>query len=253
VRWHRHDLAACGSTNDEAIARARAGAPSGTVVVADEQGAGRGRLARAWSSTRGDLMASVIVRPPPGAGLAVAAGLPLAIGVAAATALRGTGAPAVLKWPNDVGVVAADGSFRKLGGILVEGVGTGADAALVVGIGVNLVGGVAARAPELAPIATSIEDLLGRRPERDAVLAALLGELAAELPVFFELGLESVRARWHDLMAPLARVRHATVDGVIEGEPLGLAGDGALMIRTVDGGVHHVLAGDVVALPRSTP
>lgn len=257
MRWLRHDLAACASTNDEAMQRARAGAPHGTVVVADEQTAGRGRLARAWSSCPGDLMASIVVRGGAGSGPGALAGLPLVVGVAVASAARALGAPAQLKWPNDVGVVAADGGFRKLGGILVEGVGVSAGdeqgPAVVVGIGLNVVAADAARPAELRQLATSIEALAGRRSSRDEALAAVLSALAPELASYLERGLETTRERWHDLMAPLARVRHATASGVIEGVPLGLAGDGGLLIQSPGGDVHHVLAGDVVAVPRGAP
>ena len=98
---HAHFLQACASTNTELLALAEAGAPEGTVVVTEEQSAGRGRLGRSWATAPGQSLAfSLLARPkaPP----EVAATLPLVAGLAVATALRVRGFDAGLKWPNDV-------------------------------------------------------------------------------------------------------------------------------------------------------
>ena len=119
-----------GSTNADLLARAADGAPEGTVLAAEEQRAGRGRLGRAWvSPPRAALMFSVLLRPgtvPP----ARLGWLPLLTGVAVTSAVRAvTAVDAQLKWPNDVLVGAS-----KLGGILAEASG----GAVVVGIGLNV-------------------------------------------------------------------------------------------------------------------
>ncbi len=231
----RVELETCASTNDEALRLARAGAEHGTVVVTAEQTAGRGRLGRRWASSRGNLMTSIIVRPPPGAPLASVAALPLVVGVALAQAVRSVGVAAVLKWPNDVGVMTAAG-WRKLGGILAES--TGGDApAIVIGIGLNLAPGVPA---DLTDIATSVGDL-GVPPAPDHLLTRLLAALEPRLDAFARAGLASIRAEWTALMAPLPRLRA----GGIEGTPLGLADDGGLRLRSDAGDEHHVIAGDV--------
>ena len=117
ARWlgcRQIELEECGSTNDEADALARAGAPHGTVVIARAQRAGRGRDGRVWASPRdAGLYLSAVIRPP----LAPAAVPPvtLAIGVGVCDAARALGAPALLKWPNDVLVHG-----KKLAGVLVE-------------------------------------------------------------------------------------------------------------------------------------
>ncbi|HMC94740.1 MAG TPA: biotin--[acetyl-CoA-carboxylase] ligase, partial [Polyangia bacterium] len=97
LQWHP----SCGSTNDLAMERARAGAPAGLVVGADTQTAGRGRLGRAWHSPAGEnLYFSVVLRPdrPP----AEIPPLTLLVGAAVAVALRRLGLSPRLKWPNDV-------------------------------------------------------------------------------------------------------------------------------------------------------
>ncbi|MFN4148820.1 MAG: biotin--[acetyl-CoA-carboxylase] ligase, partial [Rhodocyclaceae bacterium] len=124
-------LPECASTNALLLARAEAGAPSGTVVIAETQTAGRGRRGRAWHSTPGDsLTFSLLWRFAPAT---LPLGLSLATGVAVTNALKKIGAgDTALKWPNDI---LKDG--RKLAGILVELVPNVPHAA-VIGIGLNL-------------------------------------------------------------------------------------------------------------------
>lgn len=231
----RVELETCASTNDEALRLARAGAEHGTVVTAVEQTAGRGRLGRRWASSPGNLMASMVLRPPPGVPLAQIVALPLVVGVAVAEAVRGVGVAAVLKWPNDVGVMTPAG-WRKLGGILAES--TGGDApAIVVGVGLNLVAEVPA---DLAAIATSVGVLVAP-PAPAHMLAALLAAFEPRFEAFAAGGLPAIAPAWTALMAPLPRLRA----GGVEGTPLGLAADGGLRLRRDDGREHHVIAGDV--------
>ena len=154
-----------GSTNSDLLAAARAGAPEGTVLAAEVQTAGRGRLDRRWTCPpRAALSFSVLLRPD---GVpAVARGwIPLLAGVAVAAGLRAqAGLDARLKWPNDVLVGGA-----KIAGILAEQAGD----AIVLGIGIN----VTTRRDELpVPHATSVV-LAGAAPDREQLLVAVLGEL----------------------------------------------------------------------------
>lgn len=148
-------LGACESTNDEALRRARAGAPNGAAVAAVRQTLGRGRRGHVWVSPPGGLYLSVVLRP--GVARECLRAIPVAASLGALDACRALGAAAPrLKWPNDL-VVPGPGGARKLGGILVElglapgpaaGVGAAADEvapagvaegdAAVCGIGVNL-------------------------------------------------------------------------------------------------------------------
>lgn len=134
-------LDACESTNDEALRRARAGAPHGAAVAAVRQTLGRGRRGHVWVSPPGGLYLSVVLRP--GVARECLRAVPVAAGLGALDACRALGAKAPrLKWPNDIVVPGPDG-VRKLGGILVElclgqrSAGAAGDAA-VCGIGVNL-------------------------------------------------------------------------------------------------------------------
>jgi biotin-[acetyl-CoA-carboxylase] ligase BirA-like protein len=161
-------LDSCDSTNAVLLARAEAGAPSGTVVIANEQTAGRGRRGRSWFASRGDsLTFSLLWRFAPGT---APAGLSLAVGLAVAQALEKVGAGGTaLKWPNDI---LKDG--RKLGGILVELL-PGAPHAAVIGIGINL---HPRRKCPMNCVPPRPRSTCRRRPT-NALYAALLAELLA--------------------------------------------------------------------------
>ncbi|MFI5179152.1 MAG: biotin--[acetyl-CoA-carboxylase] ligase [Vicinamibacterales bacterium] len=209
------------STNDIALQLASGGAPEGTSVLADVQRAGRGRRGRAWFSPPGaGLYLSVVVRLPD-AGRALSL-LTLAVGVAVADAVMATsGLPVELKWPNDL-VIGRP--WRKLGGLLCESVGAGAQVdAVVVGIGINL--RQVAYPPEIADRATSIETELGRSIERAAVVVEVLSRVRDAIEQF-----RGGEVNW---------VCH-------EWRRLGRAGLGGASVSWSDQGVaHHGLARDI--------
>jgi len=164
------------STNSDALTAARAGAPHGSVWLADEQLAGRGRGGHAWHSTAGEgLYVSVLLRPDFPAGRLLL--LPLAAGLAAADAIRAvTGLTIDLRWPNDLLI----GPF-KTGGILVESHISSKEplpAMVVVGVGIN----VHQRSfpADLATPATSLDLAVGRAISRQPLLVALLRSLEHE-------------------------------------------------------------------------
>ncbi len=171
-----HFARVTGSTNADAIAAAREAAPHGSVFLADEQTAGRGRGDHGWISAAGEgLYVSVLLRPQiPVARLPL---LPLAAGLAAAESIRaGSGLSVDLRWPNDLLI-----GPRKTGGILVESsLQTKGllHAMAVVGIGVN----VHQRAfpPGLATPATSLDLEAGNILSRQTLLVALLKSLERE-------------------------------------------------------------------------
>lgn len=228
----------CGSTNDEARAHARDGAAHLTVVIADHQTAGRGRLARTWTSEPGTgLLMSVILRPA----LPVERWtlLPLLTGVAAARAVRHRArVPAALKWPNDLMVGA-----RKLGGILVE---AEPPAFAVVGLGVNV--SQTAFAPDLEDIATSLAHEDAVRLDRADLLGWTLRYLTEALG-----DPEGSLDRYRRMSATLGRqVRVQQHDAEIEGEARDIDARGALLVDTSDG-VVVVTAGDVLHVRAELP
>ncbi len=223
-----------GSTNDDARALARAGAPHMTVVVADAQSAGRGRLGRSWiSDPHQALNASWIVRPErPVDEWTV---IPLLAGVAAAEAVKARArVDARLKWPNDVLVGA-----RKLAGILTE---AEVPQFVVVGLGMNVM--QESFDGERAGAATSIAMEGGKRLDRPDLLAALLAGFVG--------GLRDPRGaleRYRQLCLTIGqtvRVERATGDPV-SGFARAIDDGGALVLETSRGDVR-VASGDVVHL-----
>ena len=243
-------VASTGSTNTDLAARAADGAPEGTVLAAEEQVQGRGRMGRRWvSPPRSALMVSVLLRPAPVAP-ARRGWVPLLAGVAAATAVaRVTGVPAVLKWPNDL-LAGQPGNEHKLAGILAEQSGD----AIVVGLGLN-VSTSRAELPDNGPgsaPATSLRLEGATRVDRTALLIALLGDLEhwyqawrrASPPGDAESS--GLRPAYLDLSATIGRdVRVERPAGqVTAGRATGLDADGRLIVEGPRG-PEAVSAGDV--------
>ncbi|MDF1602979.1 biotin--[acetyl-CoA-carboxylase] ligase [Nocardioides sp. YIM 152315] len=229
------------STNAVAAERARAGAPEGSVVAAEHQTAGRGRLDRSWATPpRSALLFSVVLRPTVPA--AVWPWLPLLTGYVVARALRGAGYDAGTKWPNDVLI-----GDEKIAGILVERLQTPSGPAAVVGIGLNV-----SLTPEELPVPTATSLLIasGAEPDRTDLLV-LLVEALVEAYDAWQAGGESARDR---LAASYAAAcvtvgRDVRVD-LPSGDPLtgratGVDRDGRLVVRG-PAGETAVGAGDVV-------
>jgi BirA family transcriptional regulator, biotin operon repressor / biotin---[acetyl-CoA-carboxylase] ligase len=163
-------LARTGSTNADLVAAARAGAPSGAVLLAEQQTSGRGRLDRSWQSQPGAALTFSVLLRPAGVPAAMRGWLPLLAGVAVVAGVRReTGLSVSLKWPNDVVVTTgAAGSMSKVAGILAE---QAADA-IVVGIGLN----VSTTEDELPGGASSLWLQGVPDPDRQGLLVAVLAE-----------------------------------------------------------------------------
>ena len=234
-------LSSCGSTNAVLLSRAENGAPSGTVIITEEQTAGRGRRGRSWFSSPGDsLTFSLLWRFAQGT---APAGLSLAVGVAVSRALSGVGAGGTaLKWPNDI---LKDG--RKLGGILVELV-PGAPHAAVIGIGINL--RLPAGMPEEVRAASTALNANGAAPDATELYAVLLAELLSTLDTFATTGFASIRPEWMARHAfQDARIRLSTDFGPpSEGICRGVDTDGALLLE-IDGRIERILSGEVSLRP----
>jgi BirA family biotin operon repressor/biotin-[acetyl-CoA-carboxylase] ligase len=219
------------STNSEALAGARDGAPHGSVYFADEQLAGRGRGDHAWHSAAGDgLYVSVLLRPAiPAVRLPL---LPLAAGLAAAGAIgAAAGLTVDLRWPNDLMLGA-----RKAGGILVESkIESGAAAYAVVGIGINV--HQRAFAPDLTTPATSLDLESGRRVSRQDLLVSLLKSLEREaLGLLDPAACSTVPARLEQASTWI-RGRRVEVHGpqACTGTTAGMNEHGFLLVRTNEG------------------
>jgi BirA family biotin operon repressor/biotin-[acetyl-CoA-carboxylase] ligase len=215
--WTVEHVAATGSTNADLLATAAA-RPDRSVLVADHQTAGRGRLDRRWDAPPGtNLLVSLLFHDVP----AHQGELTRRVGLAAVDACRqSAGVSAALKWPNDVLV-----GDRKLAGILAER----REATVVVGLGLN-VGWAPPGAARLGPDVDPLD-----------VLSALL--------VAFDRLPADVTARYRQTLATLGRrVRIELVDGVLDGTAIDVDADGRLVVVDSCAMTHRIDVGDVVHL-----
>jgi BirA family biotin operon repressor/biotin-[acetyl-CoA-carboxylase] ligase len=225
------------STNDVAIKWLREGAPTGAVVLADEQTRGRGRLGRSWHTPPGSALAmSVILRPQ----IDTLTRLSLLGALAVAEAVERIGVSGVgVKWPNDVQI---DGG--KVCGILPEAAWDDEVlAGVVLGIGVNF--SVDFSDTELAGTAVSLEPVLGRTIDRFDLLARILARIDAWTSRLDDPALvDGWRGRLNMLGQPVRVMMPG--DRVIAGTAETVDAEGALLVRAADGSVQRALVGDVV-------
>jgi BirA family biotin operon repressor/biotin-[acetyl-CoA-carboxylase] ligase len=232
------------STNRAAAALASNRAPHGTVVVAETQTQGRGRLGRVWISPPGvNLYFSILLHPP--APRRTTTWLPLGAALAVVRAIdRVTGLACRLKWPNDIIVDQAHPPL-KLGGVLAEA----AENQVIVGIGVNVNMVSDAMPLDLRSIATSILMETGRWVDRVDLLAQILAEAERIYDTDHSSWDESMSA-YRDACSTLGKpVQVKLVGGsVLEGRAEAIATDGALCLRRPDGSLLEIRAGEVVHL-----
>jgi len=241
-------LPTVGSTNDAAKQLGASGAPEATLIVADEQTAGRGRLGRAWYSPPGAaILMSLLLRPrfPP----TLAYRLTMLTGVVAVEAVEQvTGLHVGLKWPNDIVVDQSalphtNCPHPKLGGILTETSISGQDIEYaVVGLGLNV--NMDFRGRNDLPEATSLIMQLGHEVNRLEILRALVERFAARYTVTDRD--ERLSADWSARLTTLgrqiiARRGQESIAGLAEG----VDESGALLIRADDGALCRVVAADV--------
>lgn len=230
------------STNLRAMELAKNGAPEGTVVIADSQSEGRGRLGRKWVSPRGvNLYTSVILRPniPPHKAHAIT----LVSAVAVAETVGGLcEKKAEVKWPNDVLL-----DSKKVSGILTE-MSSETDRVnfMVVGIGINADMSVKDAPFEIKSVATSIREKTSAPVDRVRLAADLYSNLEKWYKIFIKSGLPPVLKAWKDYF--VKEGKPITIKGLtqtIKGICLGVDEEGALLLRKPSGEVERIISGDV--------
>lgn len=242
IGWRIHYFEELASTQDVAAKLAAAGAEHGTVVIAETQSAGRGRMGRQWHSPPGtNLYATIILRPR--IPLAEVARLSLVAGVAAAEALETVAARMVaLKWPNDVWL-----NGKKAGGIIAEAISDPDQklACVLLGIGLNLNLDAEQIPADLRGRATSVLIETGRPCDRPALAGALFSRLDSGYMEIQAHGFDTLRSAWERYSA-LSGKRVTVVNGGVRetGVVKGIDSDGALVLDT---GLiaKRILAGDV--------
>jgi BirA family biotin operon repressor/biotin-[acetyl-CoA-carboxylase] ligase len=223
------------STNDMAKGQARQEAKEGTVIIAEEQTAGRGRLGRGWLSPRGSIALSIVLYPP----LNYLPSLIMVASLAVANSIEQvTGLKAQLKWPNDVLV-----NNKKVCGILIESDvrGDRVDYAVMgIGLNANL---NPAQFPQIAPLATSLSQELGRDISPRELIRSLLMEAER---LYLALPGDWVFQQWRDRLVTLGKsVRVSSGEATYSGVAESVASDGSLLLRQPDGNLVKIVAGDV--------
>lgn len=236
-----HYFETVGSTNNEAGRLAEAGAPEGTLVLAEEQNQGKGRRGRAWVTPAGSAIAmSLVVRPqiePSHASMVT-----LVMGMAVASACRSVcKTETKIKWPNDVVI---DG--KKICGILTE-MSSEIDYVkyLIIGTGINT--NVEAFPPELERTATSLHRVIGRKPRRAELIAACMKEFEQYYGRFLETqDFSQLQKEYNDLLAGIGGpVRVLAPGNEYDGISEGINSRGELIVRREDGTRESVYAGEV--------
>lgn len=235
-----HYFSSIGSTNEKAKKLAISGAPSGTLVVAEQQTSGKGRLGRQWvSPSRTGICVSIILRPEMAP--YEAPKLTLLTAVAACETIRKqTGLLAQIKWPNDILI---DG--KKICGILTE-ISAELDRInyVVIGIGINVNNYYFPE--ELIDRATSLSLILGRKLNRKELLVGFLESFESHYNLALKDNFKEVMTKWRKLSCNLGR--HVKITGKaysFEGNAIDIDDEGALLVKKDNGEIERVFSGDV--------
>ena len=212
----------------------------GTVIIAEEQTGGQGRLGRAWASPGGGIWTTTILAPRIPIDRVFMVTMAAAIAVARAVR-RDLDLGALIKWPNDILI-----GDRKLAGLLLE---LSAENAAVnhalLGIGIDANIPLGHLPPELRAAVTSLSAELGRDVDRPALLASVLKEFERRYDLLEAGEYEAVAKEWRSLSITLGhRVRITTLAKTFEGEAVDIDDVGALLVRKESGAVERVIAGD---------
>ncbi|WP_042162363.1 biotin--[acetyl-CoA-carboxylase] ligase [Paenibacillus gorillae] len=230
------------STQNVAQKLAEEGAPEGTLVIAEQQLSGRGRMGRAWTSPKGKgVWMSLIMRPT--IPVHFAPQLTLLTAVALCRSLtRLTSLPIGIKWPNDLLI---DG--KKISGILLES--TAEDARLryvIAGVGVSVNLAASDYPEEMQDRVTSLRIASGARLSREAVIAAFMLEWEQLYTLYQEEGFAPIVTLWEALSVSLNKpARLTTPQGIIDGTPVALDESGAIAVRLEDGKVVLVFSAEM--------
>lgn len=235
-------VASCESTQIIAHQLAQQGVADGTVVLTEEQTAGRGRMARKWDSAYGrGIWMSVILRPD--VPLHRAPQFTLITAVAVVRAIEEvTGLRPDIKWPNDILL-----NGRKCTGILTE-LQSDADGiqALIIGIGLNANQDLEDFSDEVKEIATSLKMENGEAVSRQQLVRAILYHLEQYTAIYIKEGFGVLKLMWESYSTTIgkpvrARMAKETLEGIAEG----ITDDGVLQLRTADGKLHGIYSADI--------
>jgi BirA family biotin operon repressor/biotin-[acetyl-CoA-carboxylase] ligase len=228
------------------LARDMAGSvDEGTVVIAESQTGGRGRMGRKWISPEGGIWLSVVLKPRMQP--LHAPRITLLAGVAVAKTIRNFGLSAKIKWPNDVLI-----NGKKVCGILTE-IGAEMDSIqyIVVGIGIDANVDTETFPEEFRDSSTSLKNELGYDINRVEFVQKLLIELESLYLKFQKEGFTSIIEEWRMMSATIGQwVKITTQSRIMYGEAVGVDSDGALILETGEGRLEKIVAGNCEHLRR---
>ncbi|MER1999212.1 MAG: biotin--[acetyl-CoA-carboxylase] ligase [Lysinibacillus sp.] len=235
-------------TTTQAIAheQVRAGAPDGTVIVAEHQTAGKGRMLREWSSSNGKgIWMTLLIRPEIPPHQAPQFTLVAAVAVVNAIKALYPSVDARIKWPNDILI-----NGKKCTGILTEMVAE-ADRveAILIGIGINVNQRMEDFPNDLQTIATSLSIVIGEHIDRAVLLAKVLFYMEHYCDIYVKYGFARLKELWEEASITIGhRVRATTLREVIEGTAIGITEFGVLQIKSDKGEIVDVYSADIELL-----
>lgn len=244
TKWAGHPVIfydALPSTNLQAKLDAENGAVQGTLLVADMQTAGRGRRGRSWSSPGGtNAYFTLIIKPD--FRVELASMVTLVMGLAVADGIRKTcGVEAYIKWPNDIVI-----GGKKVCGMLAEmSVERDYIHYVVIGVGINV--GLQAFPPEIADVATCLQEECGYRVSRAELVANVMKEFESSYEIFQREGsLKGLMEHYNNLLVNRDReVRVLEPGAEFQGISKGINDTGELLVEKEDGTISKVYAGEV--------
>ncbi len=221
----------------------RSGAPDGTVVIAEHQTAGRGRMMREWNSSKGKgIWMTIIIRPDVAPHQAPQFTLVTAVAVVNAMKAMYKNFTPEIKWPNDILI-----NGKKTTGILTEMISeTDRIQALLIGIGINVNQSLEDFPQELHSIATSLSIEEGERLERVHLVAKVLELLEHYSDHYVKHGFPQIKKLWEESSGTIGKqVKATTLREVVEGEAISITESGVLEIRQANGEIKGVYSADI--------
>ena len=242
LEWRIHYFPEISSTMDAARELAKKGAKEGTIVIAEAQTRGRGRMSREWISPAGGIYVTIVLRPRMSP--AYAPRINLMVSIAVADTIRKLfELKAELKWPNDVLIEG-----RKVCGILAE-IDAEMDAVNFVNVGIGINANTSI--PQFEKTVTFLKDALGREISRKEFLSALLMEIERLQPLLMKADLLE---EWKKLSVTLNKnVKIVAPDEVIVGLAIDIDTTGALLVKEKNGSLKKAMAGDCIHLREEAP
>ncbi len=230
------------STQKIAHRLANDSAPEGTVVIAEEQLSGKGRMGREWHSPKyTGIWMSLILRP--NISLSNAPQLTLLAAVSVVQAIEETaGIRPEIKWPNDLLL-----NGKKITGILTE-LHAEADRihSIIIGIGINVNQQLSDFPDELHSIATSLAIEKGEKVSRAALIRSIFKHFENLYVLYLEEGFAQIKQFWETYAVSIGKhIKARTLNEIIEGKALGITNDGVLQIQDLNGKIHHVYSADI--------